>query len=49
MSDMSTVREQGLEVNRDQKESYEKKVEQKRRLNPVIKSSKADLSMLRKP
>jgi len=37
MSEMNTAREQALEVNREQKEFYEKKVEQKRRLNPVMK------------
>ena len=37
MSDMNTTREQALEVNREQKEFYEEKVEQKRRLNPVMK------------
>lgn len=49
MTDMNTGREQALEVNRNQKESYEKKVEQKRRLNPMMKLWEANQSMLRKP
>lgn len=49
MTDMNTAREQALEVNRDQKEFYEKKFEQKWRLNPMMKLWEANLSMLRKP
>ena len=37
MAETNTAREQALEVNREQKEFYERKVEQKRHLNPVMK------------
>lgn len=37
MAETNTARDQALEVNREQKAFYEKKVEQKRRLNPAMK------------
>ena len=37
MAETNTARDQALELNREQKAFYEKKVEQKRRLNPVMK------------
>jgi SAM-dependent methyltransferase len=37
MAESNAARDQALEINREQKAFYEKKVEQKRRLNPVMK------------
>jgi 2-polyprenyl-3-methyl-5-hydroxy-6-metoxy-1,4-benzoquinol methylase len=37
MAETNTARDQALELNREQKAFYEKKVEHKRRLNPVMK------------
>jgi 2-polyprenyl-3-methyl-5-hydroxy-6-metoxy-1,4-benzoquinol methylase len=37
MAESNTARDQALEINREQKAFYEKKVEHQRRLNPVMK------------
>jgi len=37
MAETNTARDKALEINREQKQFYEKKVEQKRRLNAVMK------------